>query len=598
MAEASRTVGGPPPDGRPSILRALGRLLRRNLRPYRRQLLLVLVFQSLQTAAALYLPSLNAAIIDKGVLPGNSRFIWTHGGQMLLVTVVQVGFAVAAVYFGSQAATGFGRDVRRDLFHTVTAFSSREVSELGASSLITRITNDVQQVQMLVQQTCTLFVAAPITIVGGVIMALREDVGLSTLLAVSVPVLLFVAGSVIRRMIPLFSVMQVRIDRVNQILREQITGIRVVRAFTREPDETQRFSTANDSLTATSLAAGRLQALMFPIVMFVLNGSSAAAVWIGADRIVAGKMQIGALIAFLSYLVQILLSVMMATFMLSMAPRAGVCAERVVQVLETPSTVAQADGALTELPGHGTLEFRHVGFHYPGAETPVLSDISFGVAAGQTTAIIGATGSGKTTLLNLIPRLFDATTGEVQVDGVDVRRVDLQTLWGRIGLVQQRPYLFSGTVASNLRYGDADATDDDLWRALTVAQAADFVRAMPGGLEARIEQGGTNVSGGQRQRLAIARALVRRPNLYLFDDSFSALDLATDARLRAALAPETSDAAVIIVAQRISTVRHADQIVVLEGGVIVGLGTHDDLVVSCPTYAEIVESQHATQDAA
>ena len=598
MADASRTPGGPPPDARPSIMRALGRLLRRNLRPYRRELLLVLVFQSLQTAAALYLPSLNAAIIDKGVLPGNSRYIWTHGAQMLLVTVVQVGFAIAAVYFGSQAATGFGRDVRRDLFHTVTGFSSREVSELGASSLITRITNDVQQVQMLVQQTCTLFVAAPITIVGGVIMALREDVGLSALLAVSVPVLLIVAGSVIRRMIPLFSVMQVRIDRVNQILREQITGIRVVRAFTREPDETQRFSTANDSLTATSLAAGRLQALMFPIVMFVLNGSSAAAVWIGADRIVAGKMQIGALIAFLSYLVQILLSVMMATFMLSMAPRAAVCAERVVQVLETPSTVAQADGALTELPGHGTLEFRHVGFHYPGAETPVLSDISFGVAAGQTTAIIGATGSGKTTLLNLIPRLFDATSGEVQVDGVDVRRVDLQTLWGRIGLVQQRPYLFSGTVASNLRYGDADATDDDLWRALTVAQAADFVRAMPGGLEARIEQGGTNVSGGQRQRLAIARALVRRPNLYLFDDSFSALDLATDSRLRAALAPETANAAVIIVAQRISTVRHADQIVVLEGGAIVGLGTHDDLVVSCPTYAEIVESQHATQDAA
>ena len=579
-------------------MRALGRLLRRNLRPYRRQLLLVMVFQSLQTAAALYLPSLNAAIIDKGVLPGNNRFIWTHGGQMLLVTIVQVGFAVAAVYFGSQAATGFGRDVRSDLFHTVTGFSSREVSELGASSLITRITNDVQQVQMLVQQTCTLFIAAPITIVGGVIMALREDVGLSALLAVSVPVLLVVAGSVIRRMIPLFSVMQVRIDRVNQILREQITGIRVVRAFTREPDETQRFATANDSLTATSLAAGRLQALMFPIVMFILNGSSAAAVWIGADRIVAGKMQIGALIAFLSYLVQILLSVMMATFMLSMAPRAAVCAERIVQVLETLSTVAQAENPVTVLPGHGTLELRHVGFHYPGAETPVLSDVSFRVVAGEMTAIIGATGSGKTTLLNLIPRLFDATSGEVLVDGVDVRRIDQQTLWGRIGLVQQRPYLFSGTVASNLRYGDADATDADLWHALTVAQAADFVRAMPGGLEARIEQGGTNVSGGQRQRLAIARALVRRPNLYLFDDSFSALDLATDARLRAALVPETMNAAVIVVAQRISTVRHADQIVVLEGGAIVGLGTHDDLVVSCPTYAEIVESQHATQDAA
>ena len=592
MADALST------DPKPSIMRALGRLLKRNLRPYRRQLLLVMLFQSLQTAAALYLPSLNAAIIDNGVLRGNNRYVWTHGGQMLLVTIVQVGFAVAAVYFGSQAATGFGRDVRRDLFHTVTGFSSREVSELGASSLITRITNDVQQVQMLVQQTCTLFIAAPITIVGGVIMALREDVGLSALLAVSVPLLLVVAGSVIRRMIPLFSVMQVRIDRVNQILREQITGIRVVRAFTREPDEIQRFSEANDTLTGTALAAGRLQALMFPIVMMVLNGSSAAAVWIGADRISDKKMQIGALIAFLSYLVQILLSVMMATFMLSMAPRAAVCAERIVTVLETPSTVAQAAEALTDLPGHGTLELRDVGFNYPGAETPVLCNISFSVKPGQTTAIIGATGSGKTTLVNLIPRLFDTTSGEVLVDGVDVRSVNLQTLWGRIGLVQQRPYLFSGTVASNLRYGDADATDDDLWHALTVAQAADFVRSMPGGLEARIEQGGTNVSGGQRQRLSIARALVRRPNLYLFDDSFSALDLATDARLRAALVPETKNAAVIIVAQRVSTIRDADQIVVLDGGEIVGLGTHDELLMSCPTYAEIVESQHAAQEAA
>ncbi len=598
MADAPQIPPGPPQNEKPSIIRALGRLLRRNLRPYRRQLLLVMVFQSLQTAAALYLPSLNASIIDKGVLRGDNGFVWTHGGWMLLVTIVQVGFAVGAVYFGSQAATGFGRDVRRDLFHTVTGFSSREVVEIGASSLITRTTNDVQQVQMLVQQTCVLFVAAPITIVGGVIMALREDVGLSTLLAVSVPLLLLVAGSVIRRMIPLFAVMQVRIDRVNQILREQITGIRVVRAFTREPDEVERFGAANESVTSTALAAGRLQALMFPIVMMVLNGSSAAAVWIGADRIVDGKMQIGALIAFLSYLVQILLSVMMATFMLSMAPRAAVCAERIMAVLETPSTVAQPDEPVTNLPGHGTLELRGVGFHYPGAEAPVLSEISFRVEPGQTTAIIGATGSGKTTLLNLIPRLFDATAGEVVVDGIDVRRIDLQTLWGRIGLVQQRPYLFSGTVASNLRYGDTNATDDDLWHALTVAQAADFVRSMPGGLEARIEQGGTNVSGGQRQRLAIARALVRRPNLYLFDDSFSALDLATDARLRAALAPETGDAAVIIVAQRVSTVRHADQIIVLDAGMIVGIGTHCELLASCPTYVEIVESQHASQDAA
>ena len=598
MVVAPLTPPDPQRTEKPSIIRALGRLLRRNLAPYRRQLVLVLVFQSLQTAAALYLPRLNAAIIDKGVLRGDHGFVWTHGGWMLLVTIVQVGFAVGAVYFGSQAATAFGRDVRRDLFHTVTGFSSREVVEIGASSLITRTTNDVQQVQMLVQQTCTLFVAAPITIVGGVIMALREDVGLSVLLAVSVPLLLLVAGSVIRRMIPLFAVMQVRIDRVNQILREQITGIRVVRAFTREPDEIARFGVANESVTGTALAAGRLQALMFPIVMLVLNGSSAAAVWIGADRIVSGKMQIGALIAFLSYLVQILLSVMMATFMLSMAPRAAVCAERIIAVLETPSTVAQPNEPVTELPGRGTLELREVGFHYPGAAAPVLANISFRVEPGQTTAIIGATGSGKTTLLNLIPRLFDATNGEVLVDGVDVRRIDLQALWSRIGLVQQRPYLFSGTVASNLRYGDAHASDEDLWHALTVAQAADFVRSMPGGLEARIEQGGTNVSGGQRQRLAIARALVRRPNLYLFDDSFSALDLATDARLRAALVPETGNAAVIIVAQRVSTVRHADQILVLDAGAIVGLGTHEQLLTSCPTYVEIVESQHATQEAA
>ncbi|HKY16408.1 MAG TPA: ABC transporter ATP-binding protein, partial [Microthrixaceae bacterium] len=477
-------------------------------------------------------------------------------------------------------------------------FSAQEVGQLGAPSLITRITNDVTQVQVLVLMTLTLAAAAPITMIGGVIMAIREDGPLSLLLLVSMPALVIAMGLVVVRMVPQFADMQVRIDRVNQVLREQITGMRVVRAFVREPDEAVRFGVANDDLTATALRAGRLMAFMFPIVMLVLNLSSAAAIWFGANRIDAGEMQVGALVAFLNYLVQILMSVMLATFVAAMAPRAAVCADRIQEVLDTePSVVPPTDG-VRELPVRTTLELRHVDFCYPGAEHPVLWDVNLRAEPGQTTAIIGSTGSGKTTLLNLIPRLFDATGGEVLLGGVNVRDIEPELLWSRVGLVPQRPYLFSGTVASNLRFADPDATDAELWRALEIAQGADFVRTMPDGLDSPITQGGTNVSGGQRQRLAIARALVRKPGIFLFDDSFSALDLATDARLRAALGPVTADATVIVVAQRVSTIIGADQILVLEDGVGVGLGTHAELLESCPTYFEIVESQMTEQEAA
>jgi ATP-binding cassette subfamily B multidrug efflux pump len=569
----------------------LRRLLTTFLVKYRWLLVAVVLLQLVQTTATLYLPSLNAKIIDKGIATGDHAYIWRIGLIMLAITCVQVCFSISAVYFGSRTAMGFGRDVRSALFHTVTGYSTQEVNLFGAPSLITRITNDVQQVQMLVLMTCTLLVAAPITIVGGVIMALREDVGLSGILLFSVPALTIGVGLVISRMVPLYRVMQERIDGINRVLREQIAGMRVVRAFVREPDESKRFDVVNEDLTDTSLRAGRLMAFMFPIVTVILNGSNVAALWIGADRISSGRMSIGALIAFLSYLAQILMSVMMASFMAVLVPRAAVCAERIQEVLDTPSSVVAAEHPVTEVAMHGSLEFRHVGFHYPGAELPVLSDISFTSSAGQMTAIIGSTGSGKTSLVNLISRLADATSGSVLVDGVDVRDLHPDELWRRIGLVPQKPYLFSGTVASNLRYGNPDATDDDLWDALEVAQAKDFVSAMRGGLDARIAQGGTNVSGGQRQRLAIARALVRKPEIYVFDDSFSALDLATDARLRAALVPHTADATVIVVAQRVSTISRADQIIVLEDGEIVGMGSHDQLLEDCATYREIVESQ-------
>ncbi|RKR92092.1 ATP-binding cassette subfamily B protein [Micromonospora pisi] len=569
----------------------LTRLLRTYLQPYRRPLTVVVLLQLVGTMASLYLPSLNADIIDQGIARGDTGYIVRTGGWMLLVSALQIACSIAAVYFGARTAMSFGRDVRAAIFGRVMSFSAREVGQFGAPSLITRNTNDVQQVQMLVVVTCTLLVAAPITCVGGVIMALREDAGLSWLMLVCVPVLVLAIGMIIRKMVPQFRLMQTRIDTVNRVLREQISGIRVVRAFVREPYETRRFDAANADLTATALRTGRLMALIFPIVMLVLNASSVAVLWFGASRIDAGQIQIGALTAFLSYLMLTLMSVMMATFMLMMVPRAAVCAERIVEVLDTDSSVVPPKRPVTEVNVHGDLELRDVRFQYPGAAAPVLRDISFRARAGQTTAIIGSTGAGKTTLLGLVPRLFDATGGTVLVDGEDVRDLSPDILWQRIGLVPQRPYLFTGTVASNLRYGNPDATDEELWTSLEIAQARDFVEALPEGLEAPVAQGGTNLSGGQRQRLAIARALVRRPEIYLFDDSFSALDLGTDARLRAALRPVTADAAVIIVAQRVSTIVDADQIIVLEDGAIVGIGRHQELIETCPTYAEIVESQ-------
>ena len=575
------------------------RLLRTHLvSRYRRTLLAVVVLQFIQAMATLFLPTLNANIIDKGIATGDNAYILRTGALMLAITLAQVGFAIAAIYYGSRASMGFGRDVRSDLFHTVTDYSAQEVGHFGAPSLITRITNDVQQVQMFVFMTCTLLIAAPITAIGGVVLALHEDPGLSAILLISIPLLVISVGLVVSRMVPQFRWMQERIDVVNRILREQITGMRVVRAFVREPDEMARFDGANDKLTLTSMRAGRLMAFMFPTVIVILNLSNAAVLWIGADRINSGSLTVGELIAFLSYLTQILMAVMMATFIAVLAPRAAVCAERIEEVLSTSTSVREPAVPLTDVPTQGRLELRNVGFHYPGAEAPVLTGIDLTSRAGQTTAIIGSTGSGKTTLLNLVPRLFDVTAGAVLVDGVDVRELDSDVLRGRIGLVPQRPFLFSGSVASNLRYGKPDATDEELWEALRVAQAADFVSAMPGGLDARIAQGGMNVSGGQRQRLAIARALVRKPGIYLFDDSFSALDLATDARLRAALVPYIRDATMVVVAQRVSTIANADQILVLEDGQTVGLGTHDELLETCPTYAEIVASQVGQQEAA
>lgn len=574
------------------------RLLRTHLARYRRPVIGLLILSLAGTMAALLLPSLNAAIIDEGVAKGDTDYIWRTGGIMLVVTVVQVGCSIWATYLGAKTAMSFGRDVRGALFERVLSFSARELNHFGAPSLITRNTNDVQQVQMLVLMSCTMFVAAPITMIGGIIMALRTDVGLSWLVAVAMPVLAFAIFLVIRKMGPLFRLMQTRIDGVNRVLREQITGIRVVRAFVREPYETARFARANTELTDTAISAGRYMASLFPIVTFVLNASSVAVLWFGAQRIDAGDMQIGALTAFLTYLIQILMSVMMATFLLMIAPRAAVCAERIQEVLHTESSVLPPSRPVTELRATGFVAFTDTEFTYPGAEAPVLRKITFTAEAGQTTAIIGSTGAGKSTLISLIPRLFDATAGSVTVDGVEVRDFDPELLWSRIGFVPQKAFLFTGTVASNLRYGKPDATDEELWHALRVAQAEDFVREMPGQLEAPISQGGTNVSGGQRQRLSIARALVKRPEIYVFDDSFSALDVATDARLRAALERETANAAVIIVGQRVATIAEADKIVVLEHGEIVGIGTHEELLANCPTYAEIVDSQLSAEEAA
>ena len=574
------------------------RLLRTYLRPYSWALLAVVALQLVSTMASLYLPTLNADIIDKGVARGDTGYILSTGGWMLLVTIVQIACSVAAVYFGARTAMSFGRDMRAAIFHKVGSFSGREVALFGAPSLITRNTNDVQQMQMLVLMTATMMIAAPIMGVGGIIMALRQDVGLSWLMVVSIPVLVVSIALIVVRMVPQFRAMQVRIDLVNRVLREQLSGIRVVRAFVRERDEAERFAEANAALTGTALRAGRLMVLIFPTVMLVLNASSVAVLWFGAGRVDSGQMQIGALTAFLMYLMLILTSVMMATFMAIMIPRAAVCADRIGEVLQTESSVVAPQNPVRELHSRAQLELRDVEFRYPGAAAPVLSNISFRAAAGQTTAIIGSTGAGKSTLVSLVARLFDATSGTVLIDGVEVRDLDPEMLWNRIGLVPQKAYLFTGTVASNLRYGNPQATDEDLWAALEIAQARDFVEEMPGGLEAPIAQGGTSVSGGQRQRLSIARALVRKPEIYLFDDSFSALDLATDARLRAALRRQTADATVVIVSQRVSTITDADQIIVLDNGSVVGLGRHDELLRACPTYVEIVQSQLAAEPAA
>ncbi|WP_055486969.1 ABC transporter ATP-binding protein [Streptomyces sp. WMMB 322] len=574
------------------------RLLREHLRPYRRPVTALVLLQLLQTSATLYLPTLNADIIDNGVVIGDTGNILGYGAVMLAVSFAQVVCNIGAVLLAARTASSAGRDIRARVFDRVQRFSSREVGHFGAPSLITRTTNDVQQVQMLVLTTFTLMVSAPVMCVGGVIMALDQDVPLSSVLVGVVPVLALLVGLIVRRMRPLFRTMQGRLDGVNRVLREQIGGIRVIRAFVKDEYERRRFHEHNSGLTDVQLRAGRLMALMFPTVMTVVNVSSVAVVWFGAHRIDSGGMQIGALTAFLAYLMQIVMSVMMATFMFMMVPRAEVCAERITEVLSTSSSVVPPTAPVRELRRRGVLELRGAGFRYPGAEAPVLHGIDLVARPGETTAVIGSTGSGKSTLLSLVPRLFDATGGSVVVGGEDVRNLDPELLAGTVGLVPQHPYLFSGTVASNLRYGRPDASDEELWEALETAQAREFVAAMDGGLHAPIGQGGNNVSGGQRQRLAIARVLVHQPEIYLFDDSFSALDYATDAALRAALTLRTADATVLIVAQRVSTIRDADRIVVLEEGRVAGSGRHHELMADNETYREIVLSQLTEQEAA
>ncbi|GAB2943642.1 ABC transporter ATP-binding protein [Streptomyces heilongjiangensis] len=574
------------------------RLLRSHLRPYKKPIALLVLLQFVQTCATLYLPTLNADIIDNGVVQGDTGYILALGGLMIGISLVQVVCNIGAVYYGARTAAAVGRDVRAAVFDRVQSFSAREVGHFGAPSLITRTTNDVQQVQMLVLMTFTLVVSAPIMCVGGIVLALGLDVPLSGVLLAVVPVLGVSVSLIVRRLRPLFRTMQERLDIVNRVLREQITGNRVIRAFVRDDYEKDRFRTANTELTEVSLGTGRILALMFPIVMTVVNFSSIAVVWFGAHRIDSGGMEIGALTAFLAYLMQIVMAVMMATFMFMMLPRAEVCAERIQEVLDTGTSVVPPLAPVRELRRRGYLEIRGAGFRYPGAEEPVLRSIEVVARPGETTAVIGSTGSGKSTLLGLVPRLFDVTEGEVLVDGVDVRTIDPRLLARTVSLVPQKPYLFSGTVATNLRYGNPDATDEELWHALEVAQAKEFVERLEGGLNAPVAQGGTNVSGGQRQRLAIARTLVQRPEIYLFDDSFSALDYATDAALRAALSLETAEATVVIVAQRVSTIRDADRIVVLDEGRVVGTGRHHELMAENETYREIVLSQLTEAEAA
>jgi ATP-binding cassette, subfamily B, multidrug efflux pump len=573
-------------------------LIRRYSKPYLPYILAVIAFQLASTIAALYLPSLNAQIIDEGVSRGDTDFIWRTGAVMLLVAFLQVGAAIAGVYFGSKTAMAVGRDLRRGVFRKVTSFSAKDVNAFGAPTLITRGTNDVQQVQMLVLMGLNFMVSTPIMCIGGIIMALREDINLSWLVWVSVPVLFVVVGYLVVRLMPLFRSMQKKIDRINEVLREQIIGIRVVRAFVREPYETERFGLANKELTDVSLRIGALFVLMFPAIGMILHLSTAAVLWFGGQRVDSGDMQVGSLTAFLQYLLQILMAVMMGTFMAMMIPRASVCADRIGEVLDVEPSIHDPQQPVTPAQLEGVVEYRNVTFAYPGAEAPVLSNISFTARPGETVAIIGSTGAGKTSLLSLLPRLYDVADGEVLLDGVPVGQLDREEITRRVALVPQRPYLFSGTIEHNLRFGKPEATDDELWEALHVAQGDGFVREKKDGLASRIAQGGTNVSGGQRQRLCIARALVTRPKVYLFDDSFSALDVATDARLRAALKRTTADATVIIVAQRISTITEADQILVLDNGRIVDRGTHEELLETSPTYQEIVESQLSVEEMA
>lgn len=573
-------------------------LLRSHLRPYQQPIILIVLFQLVSTIASLYLPGLNAQIIDQGVVTGDTGYIVRTGAVMLAVTVLQILCSIAAVYFGAKTAMALGRDLRESVFVKVESFAAQEVGRFGAPSLITRSTNDIQQVQMLVLLTFTMMITAPIMCFGGIIMALRQDVALSSLLLVIVPVLLVCVVLIISRMRPLFRSMQKKIDLINQILREQIGGVRVIRAFVKDTHERRRFDAASTDLMDVSVGVGRLMALMFPTVMLVMNVSSVAVMWFGGHRIATGQMQIGTLTAFLSYLLQILMAVMMATFMFVMLPRAEVSAERISEVLDTVPSVRAPQAPQLRSLRRGLVELCEASFSYPGAQEAVLHAVSLIARPGETTAIVGSTGSGKSTLLNLIPRLVDVTAGSVLVDDHDVRALDPEDLRSSIGLIPQRPYLFGGTVATNLRYGKADATDDELWAALEIAQAREFVQEMPDGLNSVIAQGGTNVSGGQRQRLAIARAVVKSPDIYLFDDSFSALDYDTDARLRAALSTVTAASAVIIVAQRISTIRRADRIVVLDQGAVVGTGTHAALMGSCETYRQIVLSQLSEEEAA
>jgi ATP-binding cassette subfamily B protein len=574
------------------------RLLRTYLRPYHQALALVVLLQLVQTLAGLYLPTLNADIIDNGVVKGDTGYILRIGAVMIAVSLVQIACSIGAVYIGARTAMALGRDMRSAVFKRVQDFSTREVGRFGTPSLITRTTNDVQQVQMLALLTLTMMMAAPIMCVGGILMALNQNVQLSSLLLVIVPVLGVSIGLILARMRPLFRLMQTRIDGINRVLREQITGVRVVRAFVRDTHERERFTATNTELLDVSLGVGRLMSLMFPVVMLVVNVSSVAVLWFGGHLIDSGAMQVGALTAFLSYLLQILMSVMMATFMFMLVPRAEVSAERIQEVLDTESSVVLPANPVRSAVTHGHLELRDVEFCFPGAEESVLRGVDLTARPGETTAVIGSTGSGKTTLLNLVPRLMDPTGGTVLIDSVDVRELDQTVLSDAVAFVPQRPYLFSGTIASNLRYGRPDATDEELWHALETAQARDFVERMPDALDSKIAQGGTNISGGQRQRIAIARALIRRPKIYLFDDSFSALDYTTDAALRAALARETADATVLIVAQRVSTIRQADRIIVLDQGRVIGTGSHHELMDSNETYREIVLSQLTEQEAA